>query len=106
MRDALFISGALLLALVAGPLSHVSAQAGAADPGDVYLVVSLGGRADLSSSVDTSGSRPLGPTEGLLGRFVIAPPDAHASLKKAGFLVLPASTLAAICGLSGTDRRP
>jgi hypothetical protein len=105
MKDSWFISGALSLALVAGPLSLFSAQAGVSDPADVYLVVSLSRQAELSSQFDPQGLRPVGPTTGFLGRFVIAPPDAHASLTSAGYLVLPASALAALCGADAPERR-
>ncbi|SEN67193.1 hypothetical protein [Palleronia pelagia] len=99
MQNSVWIIGAFVLALWAGPVASVSAKAGVPDPAGIYLVVGRGTGSDASAGLMSHGVRELGLSRAPFGRLVVASPDQHRLLNQNGYLVLPASFLAEICGL-------
>jgi|GEM_PF-5898558 len=98
MQNTFWIIGAFVLALGAGPVASVSAKAGVPDPAGLYLLVDFGAGIDAPAGRTPHGVREFGLTRWPLGRLVVASPDQHRRLTRDGYLVLPASILAEICG--------
>lgn len=95
----LWIIGSFVLALCAGPAAVLSAKAGVADASDIYVVLGMRGRSEVTTALAALGVEEISLSGAPFGRLVIALPDQHSSLNDAGYLVLPASALAGLCGL-------
>lgn len=81
-----------------GPVAFVAAKANTPDPMALYLVFDLN-RHDLANPLLASlGAVEVGPEQAKRARMVHAPPDVRTRLLDAGYLMLPAGALAAICG--------
>ena len=103
-KSVLWIAAAFCLALSVGPVALLASTAGKADPADLYLVIDAG-PALPAGHMAALGARDIGPTRGVLARMLHAPPAARRRLLDAGYILLPAGALAALCGI-GTDRIP
>lgn len=96
VRPALMAFGLVLLALLAGPAALVSSQAARLDAAGLYLVI---GRGEDTRNIETAGARTIGLAQAPFARLIEASPKAHARIQDLGFLIIPASTLARICGV-------
>lgn len=90
----------LLVAMVAAPVAHVASRSGQHDGSNVYVVIDTD--SDLSAALTAAGARDIGPQTAPFARLMYAEPVAHAKLIASGFWVIPASALAALCGLPTT----
>ncbi|SMX25418.1 hypothetical protein [Boseongicola aestuarii] len=88
------------LTLLVSPLAIVSSQAGQADPADLYIIVDGGGSSLSQRNLISYGASEVGPFRGLLAKMIHAPPSSRTLLLQAGYVMVPASTLAAICGIT------
>lgn len=105
IKSIFWITSLFLLAFSAGPVAFLAHQSGRADATDLYLVFSTVSKTASSPNLTRHGAREIGPLRGWLTQMVYAPPSAHASLLKAGFYVLPAGAIAALCGIEPTPKR-
>ena len=88
------------LTLVVGPLTLVASQAGQADRADLYIVLDGGGASLSQHGLSSYGARGVGPLRGRVAQMIHAPPSSRKQLLNAGYIMLPAATLAAICGIT------
>lgn len=93
----IWISAAFALALFAGPIAFIASQAGKADASHVYLIIGWGEKTQ-ADQIASFGARHIGPNQKMLSQMVEALPEAQARLTDAGYVLLPASALAALCG--------
>lgn len=94
--QSFWILGAFLLTLVVGPISILSSQIGHPDPADLYLLLDFG----RENPILDADINQIGPIRGLWAQMIHASTEAHHYLVQSGHLMLPASTLAQICGLA------
>ncbi len=96
-RVAASVFAPVLLALLAGPVGFAASQASRPDPSNLYLVI--GARQTLDTALNRASVREVGPSRAPFARLVQMPPGFHAWLVNGGYLVLPASALAELCGI-------
>ena len=104
--SALWIWSGVMLTVIAGPLTLVASQAGKADPGDLYIVFDVGRSSFAHETLETYGAKGVGPLRGVLASTVHAPPPSREHLLQAGYIMLPAGKLAAICGIETDTNAP
>ncbi|AEI95250.1 hypothetical protein RLO149_c033060 [Roseobacter litoralis Och 149] len=88
-----------MFTLAVGPLSVVASQSGLPDKAGVYLVFEFGSSASLTRDMSSSGAQELGPIRPPLSRMILASQTAHDQLQTSGYTMIPASALAALCGI-------
>ena len=98
IRSYLLIAIALCLASLAAPLALVIGGMNAADPADLYVILSLNIQGASDPRILDFGARDIGPETGAMARLIFAPPEARTLLLADGYLMLPANRFAAICG--------
>jgi hypothetical protein len=99
-KSVLWIVATACLTLIVGPLAFVASQAGQSDGADLYIILDGGGSSLSQHGLNSYGARGVGPLRGKLAKMIHAPPSSRAQLLQAGYVMLPASTLAAICGIN------
>ncbi|MEP3510115.1 MAG: hypothetical protein ABJN38_00015 [Lentilitoribacter sp.] len=99
MKLSLCLACVLSLSLAIGPTSFIFSQAGQADDSDIYIVLGLSVESALEKRFSDLSVREIGPVQPLLARLIVAPPTGYEQLKSAGYTLIPASALAALCGI-------
>lgn len=99
IRFMLWLCSPILLAALSGPASIVLSQAGQRDEGGVYLVLDFGAKERLANDLSRYGARAIGPTAPLFSRMITVSENGWEALHKSGYILLPATSLAAICGV-------
>lgn len=102
LKPNLWMSCVTLLALAIGPLSFLASHSGRADDGDVYIVFEIGSSTRLTKEISSAGAWEIGPKRPPMSRMIQASTAPHAQLKQAGYVMIPASALAALCGIELT----
>lgn len=87
----------VLLAVSAGPIGFAMQQAGRLDPSHLYLVV--GHPTQTDGFLARQDTREVGPYRAPFAQLIETSPEFHAWLVAHGYVVFPASALAALCGL-------
>lgn len=100
LKAALCLICACALAILAGPFAFAASYLGKPDPNELYLVFDFGLGGSVRSDVIATGARAVGPQRGILAEMFHAPPGAFETLVAAGYVVLPAGQLAALCGVA------
>lgn len=100
LKSLSWILAAACLTLVVGPLMLVTAQAGQTDRADLYIIVDGGGSSLSQHELIAYGASGVGPLSGRLAQMIHAPPASRTRLLQAGYIMLPAAALAAICGIN------
>jgi len=90
---------AAFFTLLVGPLTLFAAQAGEGDSADLYIIVGGGWLSIPQDRLLSYGASVIGPFRGRVSEMVHAPPSAREKLLQAGYIMLPAGHLAAICGI-------
>lgn len=102
-RDAMswlyWIPGFVLFGLLGSTASLAVSASGQPDPYDIYIVIATPADADALAPPEQGRLREIGVVRAPLSRMVWADTSAHKSLVQSGFWVLPASRLAALCGV-------
>ncbi len=98
-RSIVWFSLAAWLSVVAGPMAFVISQVGRAAPADIYIVVDGGGSSLSQHMLAAYGASAVGPLRAQFAKMIHAPPSAREQLLHAGFIMMPAKALAAICGV-------
>lgn len=106
IKSVIWFSFAALLTVFVGPLSLFASHAGRADPADLYIIVDGGGPTLSQHTLIAYGASNVGPQRGTLAKMIHAPPTSREQLMQAGYIMLPASTVAAICGISTASATP
>ena len=91
------------LTLGVGPIALVASQAGRADRTDLYFLLDIGAASLSRQQLTTYGAGGVGPLRGKLAQMIHAPPASRQRLRDAGYLLMPAGALAAICGIDTAD---
>lgn len=99
IKSSLWIIGVFVFTLAIGPVSVVASQLGLPDNAGIYLVFEFGSSARLTRDMSSSGAHELGPIRPPLSRMILASQTAHGQLKASGYTMIPASALAALCGV-------
>ena len=105
-KSAVWLCSGAVLTLIVGPLTLVASQAGRTDPADLYIIVDAGGSSLSQRTLGTYGASGVGPQRGVLTMMVHAPPTSRKQLLQAGYVMFPAGTLAAICGIETDTNTP
>ncbi len=90
------------LAAMAAPLT-LAQGASVVDSRGVYLVVSRAPDAS-AQALENMGVKSLGPVSAPFAHFAQASPEQHRAARDAGYLLIPANHLAAICGIQSKER--
>jgi len=104
-RAAWFVLASAVTLLV-GPFAFFTSQIGRPDPGDLYVIVDIGGKDGTTRAAIASGAAIVGPTRAPLATMIHAPQPVWARLSQAGYLLLPAGAVAAICGIDTAQYAP
>ena len=72
---------------------------GQLDNSNIYLVLAFKFDGEDAAYFDALGLQEIGPERAMLSRMFLADTDAHTTLVRSGYLVVPASAIAAICGV-------
>lgn len=99
IRCMLWLCLPILLAALSGPASFVLSQAGQRDKGGVYLVLDFSAQERLADDLSLYGARAIGPTIPLFSRMITVSENGWEALRKSGYILLPATALATICGV-------
>jgi len=99
IKTSLWLCAAFLLAMTIGPVTFAVAQSGRPDDADIYLVFETRGAHRLTRDLAGIGAKEIGPVRAPFARMITAVPTGHAHLIKSGYIVMPASALALICGI-------
>lgn len=102
-KSIIWLSSAIALTVLVGPLTFVASQAGRTDTADLYLVFEVSAKSASDTALQAYGARDIGPQRGLLGRMVHAPDGSRDRLLNAGYIMLPAGSLAALCGANADN---
>ena len=95
-RLDLLLVAPVVLAVLAGPVALIASQTN--EPaGDIYLLVTRD-PAIAGHRLESFGVRALGPETAAFGLFVTAEDEAVQAASDAGYWLIPAAKLAAICG--------
>ncbi|MEP3918184.1 hypothetical protein [Ascidiaceihabitans sp.] len=94
-RVFLFLCGPMLVAILAGPLA-VAARQGQHDSLGVYLLLSQNPEA-TGQPLQMMGVYPVGPSVARFGMLVTGDDGAVQQAMDAGYWLVPAQTLAALC---------
>lgn len=97
-RVTFFLVVPLVFAVMAGPFALALGQ-GDRGTGDIYLLVSRVPDAAIRT-LQSYGAQPVGPEMARFGAFMTADKDSLNAARDAGFLMIPATTFAAICGIT------
>lgn len=97
--SATWLVSGTVLALLVGPMALLATQVGRPDPADLYIVFDALGPPLSKQKLEASGGIGVGPLRGLLAEIVHAPPSSREQLAQAGYIMLPAGKMAAICGI-------
>ena len=99
IKTSLWLCAAFLLAMTIGPVTFAMAQSGRPDGADIYLVLEPRASAGLTRDLARVGAREIGPLRAPFARLITAVPTGHADLQNSGYLIMPASALALLCGI-------
>ncbi|MFK7837359.1 MAG: hypothetical protein AB8B60_14170 [Sulfitobacter sp.] len=103
-QSTLWLTGAFFFSLLVGPLAFLGTQAGEPDPSDLYLVLGIWSEQEADMHLASFGAQAVGPENGVFSQLIVVEPDMHQKVKTAGYVLLPASAIAALCGIS--PKRP
>ena len=90
----------LVFASVAAPAALLAGQAGQRDAANIYVMIGTPRLEGVREIIASSYLREIGPERAPFARMIYADPVTHTQLIRRGFWIIPASTLAALCGLS------
>ena len=100
IQSVTWFVGMVCLTMIIGPVTLFASQVGQPDRADLYFIVDGGGSPQRAHTLASYGARDVGPMRGRLAKMIHAPPSSREQLLQAGYVMLPASTLAEVCGLS------
>lgn len=98
-KTVIWFSFAAILTVLS-PLGLLASHAGQADSANLYIIVDGGGASLTPHRLTSYGARGVGPLRGRLAKMIHAPPASQKQLLQAGYIMVPASALAEICGIS------
>ena len=97
IRDALLFGFPLMLAGLAAPIGFGATDLSRPDPSGLYLL--LGRGSVLNHAVETHRLHEVGPVRAPLARMILVSSGGHSELSRWGYWLVPASRLAAPCGI-------
>lgn len=104
MRFLLLTLCPLAFALVAAPAALLANQTGQPDRANIYVLIDTPNLSDFANATIADVS-DIGPVRARFARMIYADPSAHHQLIESGYWVIPASALAALCGISSDSLR-
>ncbi|MEP2642420.1 hypothetical protein [Roseobacter sp.] len=99
LKSVAWLSCAFAFTFLVGPVAFIASQSGQQDAADLYVVVEVGAQPLSQETLVVFGARDVGPVRSVLAKMILAPPAARERLLDAGYILLPASALAALCGI-------
>lgn len=103
VRSILLFVAITVVTVLSGPLALLMSQVGQPDPEGFYLVLTLPSYdAWLDAHLSAAGAREVSPTRAIFARMILVTEVGHTQLSEMGVVLLPASRVAALCGVTPT----